>query len=673
MTRSAVRPATLSAMTDLTVATIYDCIPLVRDEEEYASIRQIWSWRADLVRGADLVLAISRFSAEDAIAQLGLDPGRVVVVGTGVSEPLKNRPRRTTCPPASGEQFILYAGGTDDARKNLPRLVIAFSLLSPSVRASHRLVVVGRVDEHTENHLRGLARSAGVGDQLDFPGFVSDATLADLYERCACFVYPSLHEGFGLPIAEAMSYGAAVVASQTTACAELVSDPRAGFNPEDPADIARAVEDVVTDAAFAGHLSSLGRVTAAGLTWDRVCDRTIEAYAGALESAPSRTRRTRSSGLTFLSFSIPRPLSQSAAFLQTAGALGELGPVDYVSPVPLKRRRQTGFRPLASVAFAKFEPQLSGPLVVLIDSPESAAEAAPWLEELGGIAAMWTPWFPFEPQARTDIRRCMDAADLVWVSHSDDLHILTGDPTTLESTAHIAEAPPIAWYAASVGHQPEFETRMFLEGDRTPVRQTRSTSIVLVARPPEYGPFPPIAISRLSSIAARMCDLDTRYRLVLLGDVDNEVWDQEASVASGSASMTISPWPNFAELVAWSTAAEAILSIDGPTDGARRAAERLSLLADLPLVTTSPAPLYAWSGVHRVMPGGDSAQLADAVDSILRRDDDPTDRATTLAGFAPEAVAQRVDASLRSLRGADVAGANQLRPGRPTQRLDSPA
>src|SRR5262249_20573285 len=117
---------------------------------------------------------------------------------------------------------------------------------------------------------------------LVLTGFVSDRDLAALYRSCELFVFPSLYEGAGLPILEAMTCGAPVAASGISAMPELLGDVRATFDPSDPADIARCISEVLDDPAMLDALRERSRKRAALYTWERVAQRTIEGYERAM-------------------------------------------------------------------------------------------------------------------------------------------------------------------------------------------------------------------------------------------------------------------------------------------------------------------------------------------------------------------------------------------------------
>jgi hypothetical protein len=131
--------------------------------------------------------------------------------------------------------FFLYVGGID-FRKNIPRLIEAHALLPAEVRARHQLVIVCRVEDETRRELEELSLGFGARPgELLLAGFVTDDELAALYHVCRLFVFASFYEGSGLPILEAMTCGAPVVASNTSTSPEILGDLEGTFDPFDVA------------------------------------------------------------------------------------------------------------------------------------------------------------------------------------------------------------------------------------------------------------------------------------------------------------------------------------------------------------------------------------------------------------------------------------------------------
>jgi glycosyltransferase involved in cell wall biosynthesis len=276
--------------------TLYDLIPEIFADRylEDPGLRRRYRTRLELVRAADVVLAISDTTARDAVDLLHIPEARVVVVGAAAGGSYAPPASRTealvaarAAVPELEERFVLYTGGMDD-RKNFHGLFRAWSLLPSAVRDAWQLVMVCSMDDPTRNHLVHLAREAGIETRLLLPGFVSDAVLRLLYQSTDLFVYPSLYEGYGLPVAEALACGARAIGSGTSSVAELLV-PGARFDPAQDGAIAGAIEKALTDDATRAMLDDQARRSLPG--WDVVADRVADAYERVLARPRPPARR----------------------------------------------------------------------------------------------------------------------------------------------------------------------------------------------------------------------------------------------------------------------------------------------------------------------------------------------------------------------------------------------
>jgi alpha-1,3-rhamnosyl/mannosyltransferase len=175
------------------------------------------------------------------------------------------------------EGFVL-AVGTLEPRKNLPRLVAAYTRLPEDLQRRHRLVVAGKLGWETGPTLDALH---SLGDRCRMLGYVSDADLAELYRLCAVFCFPSLGEGFGLPVLEAMSLGAAVLTSDNTSLPEVGGDAVEYVDALDIVSIADGLERLLRSPERRAELGARGRERAQAFSWLRFAECTL----GALERA----------------------------------------------------------------------------------------------------------------------------------------------------------------------------------------------------------------------------------------------------------------------------------------------------------------------------------------------------------------------------------------------------
>jgi alpha-1,3-rhamnosyl/mannosyltransferase len=276
------------------VLTVLDLIPLVC-RDLYASVTPTWRFRLArwlelrAIRGAALIVAISRHTARDVERILGVPPERIVVTPLGVDEmffgdegPVDEagvRARRGIPPE---RPMILYVGGIDQ-RKNYRGLIDTFAEVLRGCAERGQpipvLVLVGKIATDKEYpRLKAAIAARGVEDAVIEAGFVPDAELVALYRASAVFLFPSLYEGFGMPPLEALAAGLPVVSSGTSAMPEVIESAGLLYDPTDAVAGARAVLDVLSDSALRTTLVRAGRARAREFTWRRTGELTLGAY-----------------------------------------------------------------------------------------------------------------------------------------------------------------------------------------------------------------------------------------------------------------------------------------------------------------------------------------------------------------------------------------------------------
>ena len=254
------------------VTVVYDLttfMPEMRPKRRSVAIERATLGPA--VRRSAVLLAISQATAGALEERFPAATGKTVVAPLGVT-PLEPRPtpeQEAALPPPG---FVL-AVGTLEPRKNLPRLVQAYTQLDEQLQARHPLVVVGRIGWETGETMDALR---SLGDRCSVLGFVEDAELAELYRRCAVFCYPSLGEGFGLPVLEAMSAGAAVITSDLSSLPEVGGDAVDYVDPRDTNAITTALARTLSDEAHRERLSRLALERSRRFSWERFGELTLE-------------------------------------------------------------------------------------------------------------------------------------------------------------------------------------------------------------------------------------------------------------------------------------------------------------------------------------------------------------------------------------------------------------
>lgn len=269
----------------LTAITVYDLIPLIYPDHYLSdpAFRLKYRARLGLIQNADLILTISEATAEDVIRMLDLSPDKVVNIGTGVSDLWRPSGSNEDPMTAIGVDFpevrpgyVFYTGGID-FRKNMKRLLEAYAMLGGALREKHQLVITCSMDPMGELALRQLIGELAIEDDVVLTGFVSDETLLHLYQAAHLFVFPSLYEGFGLPLVEAMRTGVPALAADRASMREIVPHPELRFDPMDLDAMAAAMARAITDVDFRRFALEEEQQALQRFTWDRVATRALEA------------------------------------------------------------------------------------------------------------------------------------------------------------------------------------------------------------------------------------------------------------------------------------------------------------------------------------------------------------------------------------------------------------
>ncbi|MGZ4976596.1 MAG: glycosyltransferase [Methylobacter sp.] len=274
-------------------ATIYDLIPLLFQDFYFQNenFRKFYLSRLDWLRKADLLLAISESTRQDAISLLGIEPSRITTIYGGILPHFKVAADRETVRAelaqryALPRQFILYTGG-DDHRKNISGAISGYAAVAPVLRRDSKLVIVCAMEEHRCQMYLNQARQCGLNeDEVLLCGHVSEADLLAFTQTCSAFIFPSLYEGLGLPVLEAMACGAPVIGSNNSSIRELIARPDAMFDGASPQSIAQTLSAVLSNPAFARDLSDYGIERAKKFSWDESARLAGEAFSAALERA----------------------------------------------------------------------------------------------------------------------------------------------------------------------------------------------------------------------------------------------------------------------------------------------------------------------------------------------------------------------------------------------------
>ena len=263
------------------VATIHDLMPLTHPQEYPAEYVALFGRVVpDVARRADALIAVSQYTKNVLVDLLEIPPERIVVVHHGVDESFRPAPRsavealRTRL--ALVRPYILFVG-TAEPRKNLLRLVDAFAQIRRQGHEDVDLVLAGK-SAWGSPRLRQRIAAHELAANIHLPGHVAGVDLPTLYCGAAAFVLPSLAEGFGMPLLEAMACGVPVIASKATALPEVYGDAALGFDPTSTEALADAISRVLADEALRADLIGRGFRRAARFRWQETARRTLAVF-----------------------------------------------------------------------------------------------------------------------------------------------------------------------------------------------------------------------------------------------------------------------------------------------------------------------------------------------------------------------------------------------------------
>jgi glycosyltransferase involved in cell wall biosynthesis len=272
-------PPTLGART---VVTIHDLAFMTHPECAVPSLRTyLHRVVPRAVKRADHIIAVSQRTADDLVELLGVAPKKLTVIHLGI-DPSVRRVTDAAVLVDAQERYGLrlpfaLAVGTIEPRKNFARLIEAFALARRQAGGPAQLVIAGRKGWLYDDVFATVERLR-LGDEVRFLDYVPDADLATLYSQAAVVAMPSLYEGFGIPVVEAMACGVPVVASTGGSLPEIVGDAGLLAAPEDVPALAEALTRAVGDASLREQFITRGYARARAFNWDAAARQHVAVY-----------------------------------------------------------------------------------------------------------------------------------------------------------------------------------------------------------------------------------------------------------------------------------------------------------------------------------------------------------------------------------------------------------
>lgn len=268
------------------ITTVHDISWLIFDDKTMPDKRRLYKQASRSLQRSRVIIADSNFTKKEILKYFSfLTEDKIKVVYLGVSEtfrPLDKLFLEDMKKKYGWGDFILYIGALDKDRKNLGRLIEAYSILKRKKQIKEKLVLCGKKSKYSKELLNLVEKFNLSKDIIVFNKWIFEDNIPILYNMAKLLVYPSLYEGFGLPILEAMACGTPVITSRISSMPEVGGDACLYINPYDVDNLADEMQKVITDATLCEKLSRQGLEHAKKFTWQNTACTTLNIYKEAL-------------------------------------------------------------------------------------------------------------------------------------------------------------------------------------------------------------------------------------------------------------------------------------------------------------------------------------------------------------------------------------------------------
>ncbi|AAK80853.1 glycosyltransferase involved in cell wall biosynthesis [Clostridium acetobutylicum] len=265
------------------VSTVHDLIPYIMPETVGKGyLLKFLKNMPFIIENSDAILTVSEYSKKDILKYFPINEDKIYVTPLAANynyKPLSREHCKKFIEKnySISDPFVLYLGGFSK-RKNVRNLILAFADASKKLSKKHNLVIIGLCRDELES-LKDLCRHLNISNEVIFTGYIGERFLPVFYNACELFVYPSLYEGFGLPVLEAMSCKTPVVTSNISSIPEIAGDSAVLINPLDTSELRDAILNILEDSKLKQKLSIEGFNRSRKFSWKNTSKKTLEAYS----------------------------------------------------------------------------------------------------------------------------------------------------------------------------------------------------------------------------------------------------------------------------------------------------------------------------------------------------------------------------------------------------------
>jgi len=264
------------------IVTLYDLIPIIFSDEYLNSKLKVGFYlqRLNLIKNADLIFSISESTRQDAISILDIEPHKIVNIDSAPSDNFHVESKKISTKILkkflNEKKFILYTASFEP-RKNLELAIESFSKAKQDIKEL-KFVIVCNLDAIQKAKFQKITKKFNVINDVIATGKISDKELNSLYNLCCLFFFPSIYEGSGLPILEAMKCNAPIIASNTSSMAEIITDKKFLFDPYNVDEMADLIKKSILDPKFGEDLKEFSMTRGKDFSWEKCAEKVLHEF-----------------------------------------------------------------------------------------------------------------------------------------------------------------------------------------------------------------------------------------------------------------------------------------------------------------------------------------------------------------------------------------------------------